>query len=311
MKSLKLTLSLVPLLFLLVISYTTSIAISNQPLRKADMVIFSYDRPLQLYALLESVFYYVTGLEEIRIIYRTSSEEFEMAYEKLHILYPSVIFMAQGASAKENFKSLTLEATFNSPSEYVIFAVDDIIFTDFCDLTHTIQVMHMLKENKADVYATYLRLGHHLTECYALRTEQKVPPTSQIVDDLYAWIFATGEFDWRYPNTVDATLYKKSDIHHDFVSMNFTTPNTLEGAWALRAERVIHKIGLFYDHTKIVNIPLNRVQSDYGNRFMNSYTTHEMLEKFNAGLKIDIHPLYRIDNNAAHMEYVPTFVIAE
>lgn len=278
---------------------------------KADMVIFSYDRPLQLHALLESVFYYMQGLGEIRVIYRASSEQFTAAYGKVKKTYPTVIFMPQGKSPKDDFKPLTLDATFNSPHEYVIFAVDDIIVTDFCDLSRAIEVMQMLKENKADAYGFYLRLGNHLSECYSHRTHQKVPKTCRIIDDIFAWLFATGEFDWRYPNTVDATIYKKTDIHHDFAIMNFNTPNTLEGTWASRGGAVIQKMGLFFDHAKIINIPLNRVQDDYGNRFMNSYTTQELLEKFNAGLKIDIRPLYKIDNTSAHMEYEPIFVVGD
>ena len=36
---------------------------------QVDLIIFSYDRPMQLYALLESIETYVRGLENINTIY--------------------------------------------------------------------------------------------------------------------------------------------------------------------------------------------------------------------------------------------------
>jgi hypothetical protein len=70
----------------------------------------------------------------------------------------------------------------------------------------------------------------------------------------------------------------------------------------------MHKTGLCYEQTKIVNIPLNRVQTDWNNRHMNSYTTAQLLDIFNSGMKIDIKPLFHVVNRAAHMEYIPTFI---
>ena len=46
-----------------------------------DLLIFSFDCPLQLYALLESLEKYVIGIDEISLLYRVSSAEFSQAYE--------------------------------------------------------------------------------------------------------------------------------------------------------------------------------------------------------------------------------------
>ena len=48
-----------------------------------DLVVFSYDRPLQLFAFLESTNQFVSGLGEISIIYRYSDENYEKAYQKV------------------------------------------------------------------------------------------------------------------------------------------------------------------------------------------------------------------------------------
>jgi len=42
---------------------------------------------------------------------------------------------------------------------------------------------------------------------------------------------------------------------------------------------------------------------------MELYTPKELLEKFEEGLKIDIKPLYQMQNKAVHTEYEPTFIL--
>src|SRR5690242_6447246 len=109
--------------------------ISSEPTtHNVDAVIFSFDRPLQLYALLESIEKYMRGLNEIHVIYRSSNTEYQTAYLHVFEHYPSVKQHAQGANPKQDFKPLTLQATFDSPAEYVIFAVDDIVVKDMVDL---------------------------------------------------------------------------------------------------------------------------------------------------------------------------------
>ena len=49
--------------------------------QKADLLVFSYDRPLQLFAFLESVQKYMEGLSSVSVLYRTSNAEFEKGYQ--------------------------------------------------------------------------------------------------------------------------------------------------------------------------------------------------------------------------------------
>jgi len=273
--------------------------------KKADLVAFSYDRPIQLYALLESLECYATGLEEIHVIYRSTNQKYENAYQKVMQNFPFVIFHKQGKNPRQDFKPLTLSATFDSPSEYILFAVDDIIVKDFIDVEKSIK---LLEETNA--YGFYFRLGQNLDFCYALNKPQAKPQFIHIDDDVYAWHIKTGQHDWGYPHTVDMTLYRKNDIEHNFKTMNYYAPNPLEGNWSSRSHKVRsqNKIGLCYDTTKIVNLPLNRVQKIYKNRYMNSLNPQELLDYFNQGLKIDIIPLFKIKNKSAHMNYIPEFI---
>ena len=103
------------------------------------------------------------------------------------------------------------------------------------------------------------------------------------------------------------TLYRKADLKAMLTHLNFNTPNIFEGQWAAHRP-ALKKQGLCFETAKIVNLPLNSVQPDWENRNMRFATAEEFLLIFNQGLKIDIQPLFRIDNRSAHMEYLPTYI---
>jgi hypothetical protein len=269
----------------------------------ADLVVFSYDRPIQLYAFLESVEALSTGLGEVHVIYRADSDAVRRAYVQVAKDFQSVRFHKQGINPKADFKPLTMKASFESPSHYVIFAVDDIIAKDFINLSDSIELLE--KEN---AYAFYLRMGRNLDWCYSMNDRQILPPMKEISPTVYAWTFREGIHDWNYPHSVDMTLFRKRDIQKDLTSLNFNNPNTFEGAWASLGGRVSHRKGLCYGLSKIVNIPLNRVQTTYENRNMGLYSAGELLSMFNDGKKIHVAPLFRIQNPSAHFAYEPTFV---
>jgi len=275
---------------------------SAAPTKKADLVVFSYDRPLQLYAFLESTQKYVTGIGQLSVIYRASGQAFKDGYDVVRTDFPQVTFYSQGSNPAQDFKSLTLKASFESLSSYIIFAVDDIVVKDTVDLGCCIDALET-----HDAYAFFLRLGMNLNYCYPENRFQPIPRLQQEEDDIYSWYFSESILDWRYPFTVDMTLYRKKDIEGDFKVLSYVTPNKLEGAWSSRAGKVLAQKGLCFATSKMVNLPLNRVQSDYTNRAMN-ISTQELLVHFNAGKKMDIAKLHGINNKSVHMEYVPTFV---
>ncbi len=273
---------------------------------KADLIIYSYDRPIQLYALLESLEVYTENLDTVQVIYLVTNQDYEDAYQKVWKDFLHVKRFKQGSQPRKDFKPLTMQALLNCSNEYVLFAVDDIIVKDYIDFDDCINQL-----KKYNAYGFYLRLGKHLDYCYAMSRKQPLP--SFVFDDgnVCAWKFRAGSCDWGYPNTVDMTLYSKKRVISHFHSLQFTTPNRLEGAWSSLAGSVQSQIGLCYAETKIVNLPLNLVQKDWSNRHMDFLSAEELLTVFNQGKKIDIYPLYKIKNNAAHMDYEPTFMSRE
>lgn len=270
--------------------------------QKADLVIMSYDRPLQLYAFLESVSSYMSGLGEVVVVYKTSNDAYKQAYEEVRSAFPLSVFCKEDPAIENHFKELWLKATFDSSAEYILFAVDDIVVKDHIDIANDIELM-----NKHEAYGFYYRLGFHLSYCHPMNCKQRVPPLKRMASDLFAWTFRDGECDWGYPHTVDMTLYRKADIEKDLRSIDPFLPS-FEWKWSgLVTPSVKNKIGLCYKISKIVNLPLNRVQEEICNRNMGIEKDY-LLEQFMQGKKIDITPLFKIKNPSAHMDYEPIYI---
>jgi glycosyltransferase involved in cell wall biosynthesis len=271
--------------------------------KETDILIFSFDRPLQLYACLESIQRYITGFENLTVLYRASAAPFAAGYEKVKDAFPAVRFVAQSDSdPKHDFKPHVLKIVFDSPSEYILFGVDDIIVKDFVDLRLCMDQME-----KTDAYGFYLRFGRHIHHCYQSNCPQALPPSLPLSSNIFAWDIQTGEGDWNFSNSLDMTLFKKERLEKAFANMKFKTPNSLEFNWSndYAPEKAI---GLYFDCSKLVNIPMN-VVGRTGNPNMNYLTAEELLVKFNQGLKIDIEPLYKVENASPHVDYIPEFVL--
>lgn len=272
-------------------------------LNAVDFVIFSYDRPLQLYALLESTHAYIKAINQTHVIYRVSNDQYMKGYQEVIDTFPHVIFHKQGDNPTRDFKILTLRAAFESSSSYVMFGVDDMVVKDYVDLAECVV---MLEQTQA--YAFYLRLGMNLTSSYPASQVQKLPPFTRVNDRIVSWQFNQGEMNWGYPNTVDMTIYRKKDIQGDLTQMNYSGPNLLESDWSARVSKAINRTGLCFSNSAVINIPLNRVQTFCPTLHMNLYSPEELLEMFLLGEKIDIEPLFRMQNVGCHMNYEPTFI---
>jgi hypothetical protein len=268
--------------------------------QKADLVIFSYDRPLQLYALLESVEKYTTNLGEVHIILRCSDDRFRKAYQEVFDTFSSVYVNEH--RNRDDFKEVFLRVVSQAPHEYIFFGVDDIIVTGHIDLDYCIRVMQ-----KLNAYGFYLRMGKNCTKGYPDPYDISLPRFIYDQDDICAWQFNIGMYDWAYPHTVDMAVYKKQDIMHDLLSIAYHNPNTLEGHWAGQSYRIASKIGVCYNHSHMVNIPMNSVQEEAENYNM-AISTIELLRIFNEGKKIDIDQFYQINNGNSHMNAWPVFI---
>lgn len=267
---------------------------------QADIIVFSYDRPMQLYAFLESLCLYISGIHEISVIYRCSDQEYGNAYRQVHQAFPHVKFVEQ-KNPPDDFKFFVIQEAFKPGlSKYVAFAVDDIIVKDEIDLSKCIDALETAKG-----YGFYLRLGRNIDDCWSSGSCEGIPPLTKIGNQMCAWQFNTGQGNWAYPNTLDMTIYRKKEIEMHFRKNSFYNPNSLENSFG---EAPLEQTGLCYETSKIVNIPLNIVSNTSSTRHLN-IPARDLLVKFNEGLKIDISMFYQMNNKSAHLFiYNPSFI---
>lgn len=270
---------------------------------KADLVVFSYNRPMQLYAFLESFKKHVTGYGNVAVVFRSDSE-FDSGYDIVKRDFLDVLFIEQSKEVpKEDFRRLTIEATFKgeAKSKYVLFAVDDIIITGDIDLSQDIQSL-----DNTGAHGFFYRLGQGVDYCYSENKIQGVPKLLPVEEDAYVWSFFNETGDWKYPNSLDFVLYNKELIQKEIESLNFTNPNYFEGHWARLAP--YQKLGICHKAPKLVNVPANIVTTSNRNRSAHFYTVSELNTLFLEGLKIDLTPFLHREIRASHSEIEYDFI---
>lgn len=276
--------------------------LSNFIIKPADLVVFSYDRPMQLYALLDSCELYLTGRTSTTVIYRVSSSEYQAGYDIVQTHFSNVSFVKQHA-APQDFKSLVQQYAFGqASSDYIMFAVDDLFVKAPVNL---LECINLLEEFKA--YTFSLRLSQTINYFYILDKPVRVPFSRQVATGVYQHCFKDGQYDWVYPNSVDMNLYRKNDIKQAISTSGFDNPNRLEGDWAARAN--LNLTGLYFSESKIVNIPINIVQEAWKLRAMNSYSVKELLTRFMDGQKINLEPISKFKNNSVHADFDISFIL--
>lgn len=269
----------------------------------ADLVIFSHKRPLQLYALLESIVDNVQGLGQVTVVYHPHNEGYEQAYQIVQDDFCGVEFLKQDMeNSQMDFKQLTLQGAFASDSAYLLFAVDDMIVTDSINVHECIALLE-----QTNAYAFYLRLGKNIIFDYQASKAHPRAPGKLIQKNFYTWNFAKGIGTWRYPHTVDMALYRKSDIENFLRTTQYNNPNELEASWARNKRTAMNKTGICFEHSKVINIPTNCVQDTFANKNMNKFSPKKLLSLFNDGYKIDLKPFAKINNNSTHMPYTFEF----
>ena len=261
----------------------------------ARCVVFSRDRPMQLHALLSSYFEKAKNPAPVHVLYRSSSERFEAAYrEVLSLLEGHPVSVTRETGFREDLLR-TLRAT---EVDKVFFLVDDVLFIEDVDLADFTGV-------DTDRFVPSLRLGKNLRRCYTAQARQPLPPFVDGVTsdrDKLCWRWAEGRFDWGYPLSVDGHIFSLVEISLMADASTFAAPNSFEQALQGFADLVRNRYGVSYVKSKIVNIPVNRVQSEENRNIAGKVHPDYLLARWEAGFQIDFRTLYGWVNESAHQE---------
>lgn len=268
---------------------------------KVDLITFSFDRDLQLDTFLSSIKHYVTGFNQIYVIYRTSNEYLNEGYEKVKKRHPDVIFHKQLGNPPQDFKSI-LCSIFqkNSSAPYIMFGIDDMIFIDYVDLKECTQYLEQYK-----AYGFYLRLGLNFTWCETEQKKQPLPPFNLINNSIFSWRFSQGQYEFRYPNDLSLALYRRSDAMSAILTLTYNTPNQLEAEWATIAN--LNQVGLSFKRPKLFNLPINQVQQDWALPNMKLYTPLELSKLYHEGFIIDFKKFYQLEAKSCCVNIDPSF----
>jgi len=193
-------------------------------------IVFSMDRAMQLHALLGSYQENVINGAKLTVIYRVTSENHDEAYKAVFSEFSDLIESVVRQESRESFRELVIDALRKIKVKNVFFLVDDNMFIEPVDLD-------ALANHATTFSIPTLRLGMNLNRSYTLQKNQAVPLTityqkqsnqKKSPTDLLAWCWNQGQFDWRYPLSVDGHIFQRDEILALSESIKFNSPNTFE-----------------------------------------------------------------------------------
>lgn len=269
-----------------------------------DLVIFSCNRPLQLYASLETLKKQTKNLTNTFVLYRVDAQSYEDAYNEVRKNFPDVIFVKQGKSPRQDFRPLLMACFHATSNPYIIFSVDDCVVTEPFDFNDCVEALE-----KTNAYAFYLRSGRNQTHDSFNYNLVRVPPLTKVTNLAYQFNFDQGSADWNYPHSLVMAIYRKADIVGFYTNNNYSSPNTLEGNWA--ATRPKNRMGLCFEKSTVTMIPLNLVQTDWQNPYFNYFSVEVLLKKWQEGLKMDVRPFFGLNYTVNNLDFHPEFILRD
>jgi len=145
-----------------------------------------------------------------------------------------------------NLKNAILEKINQSPNKCVMFAKDTMRLHDFVNFSECAELVE-----QTYAYGFFLSLGKNTTNNCNLVRDQKIPPSVPIKNDILAWKFEEGEYEFRTPNNLNMTIYRKKDIVRSLKNLIFSSCQDLEHLWNNELFD-LYKVGLFFEKAKTV-----------------------------------------------------------
>jgi hypothetical protein len=243
----------------------------------ARFVIFSRNRAMQLQALLESLYSNIveSKINSVAVIYK-ADPNFISSYNKLKENFGSIEWIEEA-----DFRSQTIDAI-KTDSEFTSFLVDDV-------LVHSkIQEDFFPAEN--DICFS-LRLGKNCRYSHPANSFYSLPDFITDNGEKLRWNWSNSPFDFGYPFSLDGHVFRTSDLIEIISLLNFRNPNSLENEMVYRNPLINKFIGFSmssFNNSKIVGIPVNRVNEEVLNRFGVDYriSEEELEENFKIGKRI-------------------------
>ena len=264
-------------------------------------LVFSKDRPLQLFTLLHTYFENVKNPAPVTVIYDTSNQEYANAYLDVAKYFldksVSVAFVKEVGSFRETLTRELDKLEVNA----LFFLVDDIIFIRPLDLS-------FVKELDPQTAVLSLRHSPKLRRSYTGNASVVPPAFSNFhaSPELLSFKWFESGYEWSDPWSVDGQVLSTAEVRVLTRISDFKAPNTYEVALKAFNDIVANRIGICFRESKILNLPINRVQNEIPN-LSGSISCVYLLEQWNLGMMIDTQMFAHHTPISPHEEHVIQF----
>lgn len=193
----------------------------------SDLIVYSRNHPVHLYAFLESVKKNVKGIGKLTVLYESKDASFAKAYEEIKATFSNFEF----SPISGNFKEQLLKAITAFPAHYVLFASDEQIIKEPIDLKECAEEMQ-----KSGAYGFFLNDQTEIQNPIAF-------------EETRAW-----QFQNHKPFHLAMAIYPKEMMLGTLKTLDFSDFDSLKQPWTAALDS--KKIGLFYHQKKLLDIPL-------------------------------------------------------
>tara|TARA_Y100001933_G_scaffold261727_1_gene317134 strand:- start:522 stop:1463 length:942 start_codon:yes stop_codon:yes gene_type:complete len=286
---------------LLIILFIFKRFIKKEKYLNFEVIIFSYNRPLQLDSLLDSLIKKFDKNIKVNILYKYDKLKICNSYKKLienHRNNKNINFTKENLSFKKSIIDLTKKISKNQKNTNILFFVDDQI------LFREINLKSLIRLTKYSAIST-LRIGLNTKWSFNLNKKQSLDCykykeyegsliwSPQFKNDEISYVFS---FDG---STIPLDLFKKFSKY-----LIFKGPNSLETSMnygSIVYKLFKQKISCFKKQSA-VNIVLSMVQTETRNRgeFIDINKLTELFEN-NWKLKLDYNKIKLF--NSPHIDY--------
>ena len=244
-------------------------------------VVFSKDRAIQLYALIETYQKFVKNPAPMYIIYNTSTHDHELSYiELLNIVGGSknIKFIKE----KESFRKTLLFVLSTIKTKNFFFLTDDNIFIRNFDIDFSSKINPLKK---------ILSLRHNPNICYSYTARKHFTPPDFVPCQenklLLEFNWFDKDYEWSDPWSVDGHIFLTEEVLVLSKISNYKLPNSYESALKSFNFLICGRKGVCHTKSVIMNIPMNIVQSECSN-VSGTTSASYLLKKWNDGLALDV-----------------------
>lgn len=259
-------------------------------------IVFSKDRPLQLHALLHSYLHHCRPPPRLEVLYTASSPAYLAAYEEVMTLFPDA---AIGWHRECDFAADVRALIAGLRTQGVFFLVDDMVFIRPVGFP-------ALAVWPLERYIPSLRLGRNITWSHFAGAPRRQPSLESVADGLLTWRVAEAHAEWRLIS-FDGDIFLRAELEAMAGAVTFSSPNKFELALAIFLPALSLRRGLCFEQSRVVNLPLNRVQREFANP-AGGLHPDTLLDYWQHGLCLDVDGLYNAQTSSIHEELPIRFV---